>query len=112
MSDEVYPTSIERTTSPQGVRIVWSDGAVAQWTTSRLRRDCPCATCREKRRESDDASAKPMMLPVLSAAESRPLRIEGMNPVGNYAYQIAFSDGHNTGVYTFERLRGVGRDLS
>jgi DUF971 family protein len=31
-----------------------------------------------------------------------------MKPVGNYAYTIAFSDGHDTGIYTFELLRELG----
>ncbi len=102
---EILPTAIERTAAPDGVRITWSDESVSTWTTSSLRKACPCATCREKRRNAETTDQKPRMLPVLSAAEARPLRLEAMNPVGNYAYQIAFSDGHNTGVFTFERLR-------
>jgi len=31
-----------------------------------------------------------------------------MKPVGNYAYGIEFSDGHNTGIYSFETLRSLG----
>ena len=53
-----------------------------------------------------------MSLPVLSAAEARPLVIEDMKPVGSYAYTIAFSDGHNTGIYTLEHLRELGREVS
>jgi DUF971 family protein len=49
-------------------------------------------------------------LPVLSAAEARPLTISKMEPVGNYAYSIEFSDGHGTGIYTLELLRQLGRD--
>jgi DUF971 family protein len=33
-----------------------------------------------------------------------------MNPVGNYAYSIHFSDGHNTGIYTLESLRNLGQE--
>ena len=40
--------------------------------------------------------------------EARPLRIEGIKPIGNYAYGIAFSDGHNTGIYSLEFLRTLG----
>ena len=36
------------------------------------------------------------------------VRIMGMKPVGNYAYGIEFSDGHDTGIYTFEYLRELG----
>jgi DUF971 family protein len=31
-----------------------------------------------------------------------------MKPVGNYAYTIAFSDGHDTGIYSFDRLLELG----
>ncbi len=48
---------------------------------------------------------KPRMLPVISAAEARPLRVEWMRPVGNYAYNVSFSDGHNSGLFTLAMLR-------
>jgi DUF971 family protein len=87
--------------------IEWSDGARREISISELRSRCPCATCREKR----NAPPAPLgSLPVLSAAEARPLKIEGMRPVGNYAYAIAFSDGHDTGIYTLEFLRELGDD--
>jgi DUF971 family protein len=35
-----------------------------------------------------------------------------MKPVGNYAYSIEFSDGHNTGIYTLESLREMGQAVS
>ncbi|MCM2371105.1 DUF971 domain-containing protein [Aporhodopirellula aestuarii] len=106
------PKAIERI-GDTGIRITWSDGEVTQWTAQQLRNACPCATCREKRGQlhGDDEvaestqKAKPIGLPVLSAAEARPTRIEGMQPVGTYAYNIAFSDGHHSGLYTFARLR-------
>jgi DUF971 family protein len=53
-----------------------------------------------------------MQLPIISAAEAQPLRITGMKPVGNYAYSIDFSDGHNTGIYTLESLREMGEELT
>jgi DUF971 family protein len=45
---------------------------------------------------------------MLGAAQLAPLSIVGMKPVGNYAYTIAFSDGHDTGIYSFELLRELG----
>ena len=88
------------------LRITWSDGQVREYTIRELREKCPCATCREKRREP------PPLLPVLSAAETRPLRITGMKPTGSYAYSIDFSDGHDTGIYTLESLRQMGEVIS
>jgi DUF971 family protein len=88
------------------LRITWNDGQVREYTFRELRDKCPCATCREKRR------APPPLLPVLSAAEARPLRITGMKPTGSYAYSIEFSDGHNTGIYTLESLREMGSEVA
>jgi len=49
------------------------------------------------------------MLPVPRDGELQPVRVQGMKPVGNYAYSIEFSDGHDTGIYTFELLRELGQ---
>jgi DUF971 family protein len=92
--------------------IEWSDGQQREYTFKQLRESCPCATCREKRLQPPQPAAPAgafVGLPVLSAAEVRPLTILGMKPVGNYAYAIDFSDGHNTGIYTLEHLRELGQ---
>ncbi|TWU22522.1 hypothetical protein Pla52o_35810 [Novipirellula galeiformis] len=88
------------------IQIQWNDGTSTRWTVSQLRAACPCATCREKKRgqEKKEASKASLSLPVLSAAEARPLRIESMRPVGSYAYQIAFSDGHSSGIFPIKLL--------
>ena len=105
MSDNAIPNSIRRV-EPSGIEIDWSDGRTTRWTSTELRQACPCATCREKRRAKEsEQEAKPKMLPVLSAAEARPLAIESMKPVGTYAYNIGFTDGHSSGLFTFEMLR-------
>ena len=35
------------------------------------------------------------------------VRVLGLNPVGNYAVEIRWSDGHDTGIYPFDRLRAM-----
>jgi DUF971 family protein len=87
--------------------VEWNDGQKRQVTFAELRKACPCATCREKRNQPAAPSSG---LQVLSLAEARPLKVLGMKPVGNYAYSIAFSDGHDTGIYTLEFLRGLGTE--
>jgi DUF971 family protein len=97
------PTKLEL--SGEGrLRITWSDGQVREYTFRELRDLCPCATCREKR----NAPPAPTMFPIVTDADIRPLQITAMKPVGNYAYSIDFSDGHNTGIYTLESLREMG----
>jgi DUF971 family protein len=101
---DLYPTSIERSGDRQLV-IAWSDGRRLRYTPQALRDACPCATCREKRRAPP---APPNPLAVISPAEARPMDVAGMKPVGDYAYSVAFSDGHDTGIFTFELLREIG----
>jgi DUF971 family protein len=99
----LYPTKLEVLPGNR-LAIEWSDGQRREYGFGELRDRCPCATCREKRA----APAPRTLLPVLKPAEARPLAILGMKPVGHYAYSIEFSDGHDTGVYTFELLQELG----
>ena len=96
------PTDVRR----DGDAIVWtwSDGRETRWPATKLRDACPCATCREKKRSDDDAPAKPKGLPMLSLAEAKPTTVMNLEPAGNYAYQIEFSDGHHSGLFTLELL--------
>lgn len=75
-----------------------------------LRDACPCATCREKNRAKE---SKPKnLLSILSAEETIPLELTDMRPVGNYAYNIAFSDKHTSGLFTTDYLREIGVPVS
>jgi DUF971 family protein len=103
----VWPTNLALA-APNNLVIIWSDGERREYTAQELRDGCPCATCREKRSHAEP----PSLLPVLSAAEAQPLIIRGMQPVGNYAYAIEFSDGHDTGIYTVEYLRQIGKAVA
>ncbi|MCA9137769.1 MAG: DUF971 domain-containing protein [Planctomycetales bacterium] len=103
---DILPVSITRD-GESAITITWTDGRTTRWTANQLRSACPCATCREKKRsreEVDESGRKSLTLPVLSPAEARPLSITSMRPVGTYAYNIAFSDGHSSGLYQLEML--------
>jgi DUF971 family protein len=107
MDQPATPLKLARS-GDSAISIDWSDGQRCVYTFRQLRDACPCATCREKRSAPEPAVSN--LLPVLSAAEARPLSITGMQPVGNYAYSIEFSDGHDTGIYTLDLLRQLGRE--
>jgi DUF971 family protein len=96
----VYPTALTRL--PGGrLRIVWSDELARDYAIDELRAACPCATCRDQRAARSKSPGLPPEAP-------RSLVLTGMKPVGNYAYSLAFSDGHDTGIYTYELLRELG----
>ena len=50
----------------------------------------------------------PPLFQVLKPEETQPLRCSKMQALGNYAYHIDFSDGHNTCIYSLEFLRRLG----
>jgi DUF971 family protein len=104
-----YPTELELVSDAE-LLIVWSDGQRRQYALAELRQQCPCATCREHRAGAAQEPPAEALPPVLRPEEAQPLGIVAMKPVGSYAYSIAFSDGHDTGIYPFELLRELGRE--
>ena len=63
----------------------------------------PSAEARELRKQ---LSENPLtVLP--ASSNDQPLTARGAELVGNYAIRIEFSDGHNTGIYTWEYLKEI-----
>lgn len=92
-------------TTGEGVRIEWRDGHRSHYAFPYLRQRCPCATCRERRAQG----ASPVQSKVKSDLPmfEEPARAVQAEPVGNYAVRFSFSDGHATGIYSFEYLRDI-----
>lgn len=100
-SATVYPVHLQ-VEGDDRLMIEWSDGVRHVLTWATLRANCPCAGCRAER----DKPAP--LLPVIRAEEAQPARPRSMEPVGRYGYQIAWTDGHSSGIFTFEHLRALG----
>jgi DUF971 family protein len=94
------PTALSKD-GDTGLAITWSDGHHSTYRWEHLRQHCPCATCREQ----TQAPADPFR--ILRPAEREPLKLVAMAAVGHYAYKFTWSDGHDTGIYTLENLRGL-----
>lgn len=95
-----------RVSTGAGVDIVWSDAHASHYDFAYLRERCPCATCREERDKHSKVSATtgssaalPMFKPKITARAA--------SAVGNYAIQIEFTDGHATGIFSFDHLREI-----
>ncbi|MBA64067.1 MAG: hypothetical protein CMJ76_17055 [Planctomycetaceae bacterium] len=99
----IYPTGLSLSDDNRLV-IDWNDHVSSRIPFKVLRDNCPCAHCREAERNPPPAE----LLPVISTAEAQPMMVVGVKPLGNYAYTIAFSDGHDTGIYKLELLRRLG----
>lgn len=82
--------------------IQWSDGRTLVYDVAALRRHCPCATCRSERTRAGVAEEQPL-------PGAQDVTIRQMSPVGNYAYKISFSDGHDTGIYPLPLLAELGQ---
>ena len=92
-----------------GVDITWSDGHSSHYDFAFLRDECPCATCNDERARKDAfASAGPASsaAPSFRCSSPKPTA-RSANAVGNYAINIVFSDGHSTGIYSYDHLRQI-----
>ncbi len=82
-----------RQASGDELGITWEDGHESRYTWQFLRASCPCAWCNDLRIKGTSEYI---------AADVRPSMV---SPVGRYALSFDFSDGHSTGIYSFEYLR-------
>lgn len=80
------------------VRILWKDGHESLYSARYLRLNCKCASCINE--ISGEKRLRDSSIP-------KDIYSLSLNPVGRYAYQFRFSDGHNTGIYTYEHLREI-----
>ncbi len=93
------PRSVQR--DGDGLRIAWADGVTTRVAFATLRANCPCATCLEERSKP----VNPFRVLKPSEIAAGPLAPAAMVPVGHYAYQITWNDGHSTGIFTLAALR-------
>lgn len=94
--DKNVPLEIGPTEDEARLRIVWKDGVAAEYVPRYLRLQCPCAGC------VDEMTGTRTLSPEHVDATVYPTAI---HYVGRYALQFVWSDGHSTGIYTFESLR-------
>jgi DUF971 family protein len=87
----------------KGIKIDWKDNHHSEYALNYLRDRCPCATCTGAHgtppRRAEAETPFPMFKPRLTML--------GVEPVGNYAIRINWSDGHSTGIYSYDHLRRI-----
>ena len=86
-----------------GIRIDWKDGHHSEYGLAYLRSRCPCASCTGAH-GTEPASAGPQSTFMLYKPA---LKLTGVEPVGSYAIQIQWNDGHATGIYSYDYLREI-----
>ena len=98
MSATTTPRVITKS-DPARVVIEWADEVETTLTARELRSICQCANC------VDEVSGRRVHDP---ASVPSDLTTQDVTLVGHYALAIRFSDGHDTGIYTFDHLRRAG----
>jgi DUF971 family protein len=91
----IEPTEIKQE-GDSGLRITWADGQVCEYEAAQLRRVCPCAQC------VNEWTGQRTLAPETISEE---LQINDLSVVGRYALNFRWSDGHETGIYSFRYLR-------
>ncbi|HYP53062.1 MAG TPA: DUF971 domain-containing protein [Pyrinomonadaceae bacterium] len=78
------------------LRVTWADGRACLYEAPALRRVCPCAQC------VNEWTGERMLRPETIGDD---LTIADIQLVGRYALNFRWSDGHETGIYSFRYLR-------
>jgi DUF971 family protein len=96
---ERFPTEIKLHQKSRVMEIAFSDGRVFKLPYEYLRVYSPSAEVRGHGPGQE----------VLQVGK-REVEIRTLEPVGSYAVQPQFSDGHNTGIYSWEYLYELGEN--
>lgn len=78
------------------VKVIWQDGHESIYPARALRLKCPCAGCVEEMTG---------VVRLIAGSVPQDVRPLGIHLIGRYAIGIDWSDGHRTGIYSFELLR-------
>jgi DUF971 family protein len=84
--------------SDSAISIEWTDGSESSYEAPSLRRNCPCAGC------IDEWTGKKMLKDETIADD---LTFSQISIVGRYALNFHFSDGHETGIFSFRFLKDL-----
>jgi DUF971 family protein len=98
--NDVTPLSYTMDEEHRRLLIDWSDGHASEHSYEALRRGCPCAWCAGEGGQKGSVSASTQF------SEQQTTLYE-VQPVGRYGLTPVWGDGHHTGIYTYERLRGT-----
>ena len=91
----------------KGLKIDWKDQHHSEYSLAYLRDECPCATCNDEReKKTTFAAAGPASAAVLPMFKPK-TTAQSAHAVGNYAIQFTFTDGHATGIYSYDPLRTI-----
>ena len=96
MQNSITPLKIKIKDS-RYLYIQWDDNSETMLQLANLRKSCPCASCL-----ADKLNRPATYIPLLASPQ---LTIKNIDQVGSYAIQLTWQDGHNSGIYTYDKLK-------
>ena len=100
------PLKIKLDSPSKELRITWDDGHNEVIQLKLLRDECPCAGCK-----GEVLFGKVYKPAPLSVFQEGMYDLGALTPVGQYAIQAVWKDGHDTGIYSWEYLRALEGSL-
>jgi DUF971 family protein len=94
-------TGVKADRNERVVTITWADGHESRYSFAGLRAVCPCVDCKGGHAHMGGPPDPRVVRETVDAS----LNLEQVEAVGGYALQFHWSDGHWTGIYTWELLR-------
>jgi DUF971 family protein len=98
------PTDVQLIGSELAIK--WDDGGESFIPLERLRRCCPCAGCKGE----TDILGKVYKNPEKKLSPAA-FQLNKIVPVGGYALQPVWADGHATGIFSFDYLKRLGEGI-
>ena len=95
------PTNVTADRNKRRVFISWDDGHESEYSFDGLRAVCPCVACKGGHAQM----GQPPEPRVVRDTPATELSLKQVSAVGSYALQFIWTDGHMTGIYTWEMLR-------
>ena len=86
------------TAEPGHIVVNWPDGNVDKLANKSVRIACQCASC------VHEYTGQALLDP---ATVSDTIKAEDLSVLGNYAVSIAWSDGHTSGIFSWDRLKEI-----
>ncbi|MCQ2091514.1 MAG: DUF971 domain-containing protein [Fibrobacter sp.] len=74
----------------------WNDGSRGACGIRKLRQSCPCALC------VDEHTGEKLLV---DSSVPEDITLVKVQSVGRYAASLTFSDGHNSGIYPYDKLK-------
>jgi DUF971 family protein len=100
---KTFAKEVSVSNADQTLTIVWGDDHRSVFPLEGLRRACPCVVCAG----GHEFMSQPVNPAIFKQPPTQNWTITDLKEMGNYAVQIVWGDGHDTGIYRWESLRSM-----